>query len=1343
MRHGKVVSGVTGLRFLCACLWFVSMTATVLHAQTLPELTDRTAQSLSGLNNDVNVKSLEIGDFNGDGFEDVVIARLGAEPVLLMNNAGVLTNQTTDFIEVPAQASNSNYAEAFDANGDGLTDLVFARLERSPWLLLNKGNDTSGAWQGFDPGISLEGANNILVIESGDVTGDGAADLFIIEVEFGTNKLLVNDGNGNFTGQSEKLSGLGDLQRGHSALLDDADDDGDTDIVYIESDLFLHVYYNDGLGNFSNDERLTFQNSDGFSYIFGAADFNGDGRYDFRNYSNTAPMAAMSTTINNSQGLPVYLMRQDAPMTRGNRKHGTAHMRDIDGDGDVDYVLSSMLRNFGGLENTFEGMRTEIVLNSGVNTGSFIPFSGEDWSRDESMDARILDVNGDGNMDLFVAHQRRYGVYLNNAPAKVVELESVTAAPSEVGSAVEFAVELQIGVNVSYVWDFGDGNVVTTVQPSASHVYQNPGRYLISVTARNDSGSDQITMTHRVHQQLVAGNAMSSSSIRVLGDRVWVVNPDHNSVSVLDLNSGALVAEIAVGDSPRNLVSVGTDVWVTNKNAASISVVSAQTLVVTDEIQLNAGTQPHGAVVHGTSVFVALEGIGELIKLDSGSGSVVGRVNVGRHPRHLAINADGSRLYAPRFITSPLAGESTRQVSTAGNAAITVVRTNSMVIDSSISLPYNNVADSDNSSRGIPNYLMAPAVSPDGRRAFVPAKLDNVYRGSMRDGNAREHNMLVRSMMATIDLVAGAEQISNRIDFDNNSPPTAIAFGPTGNYLFIVHEASRLLEVFDVFSGEIIFSTEVGFAPQGVALSDDGQSLVVDNMLSRSVSVFDISGLMSGATDNAVLQRAIDTVSNEVLDSQVLLGKQLFHDAQDAALTGQKYISCAVCHSEGGHDGRTWDFSDAGEGLRNTIDLRGRAGLGHGNIHWTANFDEIHDFENDIREIFDGTGLLSDDDYDRTLGILDTENPKAGLSNRLDALAAFVTSLDTFPTSPYRDSTPERSAAAARGYQVFRKANCARCHIGEEFTDSPLNRFHNIGSVDADTGARLGLALVGNGLDTPTLRGLWNGSPYLHDGSASDLETAVRAHRSVQVGFDVARLSRAEMADLVQYLLQLDGTEPVATSALDNDGDQIPDTLDDDDDNDTVPDTEDSFPLNASESRDNDADGIGDNEDTDDDNDGVSDQIENTPPIDVDGDGIVNRFDLDSDGDTLPDVIEAGGVDLNRDAALDALQMQGSITNPPDTDGDGIPDLYDLQSNTGLFDIESSRWSGLDTDGNGKLDSRDSGFVDDNNDGADDRTVFSGNLKVGGGGAVDALFVLMLLLLAMASTGKSFSQGRI
>jgi DNA-binding beta-propeller fold protein YncE len=43
------------------------------------------------------------------------------------------------------------------------------------------------------------------------------------------------------------------------------------------------------------------------------------------------------------------------------------------------------------------------------------------------------------------------------------------------------------------------------------------------------------------------------------------------------------------------------------------------------------------------------------------------------------------------------------------------------------------------------------------------------------------------------------------------------------------------------------------------------------------------------------------------------------------------YVACQSCHPDfGGHDGRTWDFSQFGSSLRNTMDLRGRAGFAPG-----------------------------------------------------------------------------------------------------------------------------------------------------------------------------------------------------------------------------------------------------------------------------------------------------------------------------------------------------------------------------------------------------------------------------
>jgi DNA-binding beta-propeller fold protein YncE len=110
------------------------------------------------------------------------------------------------------------------------------------------------------------------------------------------------------------------------------------------------------------------------------------------------------------------------------------------------------------------------------------------------------------------------------------------------------------------------------------------------------------------------------------------------------------------------------------------------------------------------------------------------------------------------------------------------------------------------------------------------------------------------------------------------------------------------------------------------------------------------------------------------------------------------YVTCSTCHADfGGQDGRTWDFSQFGASLRNTMDLRGRpgfspgtcsndpskqcffdAGCGDGNVckmnpqmippniptgdrdryfnpmltvHWNGDRDEVEDFEHTYRSL--------------------------------------------------------------------------------------------------------------------------------------------------------------------------------------------------------------------------------------------------------------------------------------------------------------------------------------------------------------------------------------------------------
>jgi cytochrome c peroxidase len=262
-------------------------------------------------------------------------------------------------------------------------------------------------------------------------------------------------------------------------------------------------------------------------------------------------------------------------------------------------------------------------------------------------------------------------------------------------------------------------------------------------------------------------------------------------------------------------------------------------------------------------------------------------------------------------------------------------------------------------------------------------------------------------------------------------------------------------------------------------VTPDGRTLLVHAWLDRDLRAYDIS---DPSVPSPPLLWTAPTVSAEPLPANVLAGKKLFYDAYDPRMARDGYATCAVCHPDGRDDGITWDFTSRGEGLRNTISLEGRAGTAMGPVHWTGNFDEIQDFENDIRNGQGGHGLLTDAQFADTSDTLGAA--KAGLNEDLDALAAYVDSLTTTPPSPF--------AAPADGAARFAAKGCATCHSGEAYTDSALDVRHDIGTIDPAAGQRLHGAL--DGFDTPTLLGAWATGPYLHDGSALTVEEAITRH---------------------------------------------------------------------------------------------------------------------------------------------------------------------------------------------------------------------------------------------------------
>jgi hypothetical protein len=399
--------------------------------------------------------------------------------------------------------------------------------------------------------------------------------------------------------------------------------------------------------------------------------------------------------------------------------------------------------------------------------------------------------------------------------------------------------------------------------------------------------------------------------------------------------------------------------------------------------------------------------------------------------------------------------------------------------------------DSSAEGKGTPNYLAGMAVSHDGSRLLVVSNKMNTDRGTLTGDDLDQDNS-VRNLLTVID--TASSEVVQSIDIDNNDSASAVCFSPLGDYFFVTLQGNNDLSVFDTYSlatssglGAFLSRQRIGKAPRGLCVDPVTDRLFVKNFLSRNLTVFELEGFTArGRADFPKV--SVPTVETETLAETILRGKQVFYDASDPRMSGEGYLSCATCHVDGGHDGRTWDFTGRGEGLRNTTTLLGKGGLAQGNLHWSANFDELQDFEHDIRNAFGGTGFLTNAQFSNTG--TPGGNPKAGLNPDLDALADYVTSLghETIPRSPHRTSAGELTTAAEAGSVIFEREGCATCHSGSEMTDGLV---HDIGTLRDTSGGRPGVRLPG--IETPTLKGIWESAPYFHNGSAGTLEEVFTA----------------------------------------------------------------------------------------------------------------------------------------------------------------------------------------------------------------------------------------------------------
>ena len=276
---------------------------------------------------------------------------------------------------------------------------------------------------------------------------------------------------------------------------------------------------------------------------------------------------------------------------------------------------------------------------------------------------------------------------------------------------------------------------------------------------------------------------------------------------------------------------------------------------------------------------------------------------------------------------------------------------------------------------------------------------------------------------------------------------------------------------------------------------------------------------------------------------KVILGKYLFFDTQ---LSGQGNISCNSCHNLNtyGVDNERFSPGDA----PGTIGGRNSPTVFHAALHkmqfWDGRAADVEEqaggpilnpLEHNIKNEKQLVDRLKEIELYQDLFTIayGNKNP-ISFKNMTNAIGAFERTL--MPESKFDKYLEGDDSALSiqekKGLKIFIDSGCITCHSGPALGGQMFQKFGLFDDYWKYTESKdvdLGLFDISKKesekyiFKVPGLRNIVHTSPYFHDGSIKDLDTAVKIMGKLQRNVD---LSEEEVKDIVAFLGSLSSDIP-------------------------------------------------------------------------------------------------------------------------------------------------------------------------------------------------------------------------